>query len=154
MRRLRSLAMLALASSIWLAPYAVSASTPAPATGQYAVPVDTPLGYEVEIGRSVGGRQGFTGVLVIRVSPAGIISGVYESTSIRPDPLFGRQVPVTGTISPGNDIRLQIGVGAVALVVRGTITPYEISASAANARFGVLDFTGTQVHLRNPPSQT
>jgi hypothetical protein len=153
-RQSRLLPILALASIILLAPYAVSASTPSAAPDQFVVPVNTPLGYEVEIGRQNSHRAPFTGALVIRLSPQGIISGVYASDSIRPDPLFGHQVPVTGSISSGNQIRLQIGVGSVALTVRGNITQYGIAASAANASFGILDFAATRVHLQTPPAQT
>lgn len=32
----------------------------------------------------------------------GIISGTYESTSVRPDPMRGRIINVTGTVSHGN----------------------------------------------------
>jgi hypothetical protein len=154
LRQSRLFASFALASIVALAPYAVSASTPSPGSEQFVVPVNTPLGYQVQMNVRNSLRPPFTGALVIRVSPAGIISGVYASDSIRPDPLFGHQVPVTGSISSGNNIRLQIGVGSVALTVRGTISQYKIEASAANARLGVLVFEGTQVHLQTPPAQT
>lgn len=95
-----------------------------------------------------------TGAPVIKVSPDDIISGVYQSDSIRPDPLYGRQVTVTGTISTGANIQLQIGVGPVALAVRGNITTSKITASAANASLGILTFTATRVHLHKPPAET
>lgn len=34
----------------------------------------------------------------------GVISGTYDSTSVRPDPMFGRIIPVTGTTSKGSVI--------------------------------------------------
>jgi hypothetical protein len=45
-------------------------------------------------------RVPFTGVMTLQFNH-GIISGTYESTSVRTDPLFGRRIPVTGNVSHG-----------------------------------------------------
>jgi hypothetical protein len=49
----------------------------------------------------------YSGLLRLTIKH-GIVSGTYVSTSIRPDPLDGRILPVTGTIS-GNQVTLNIG---------------------------------------------
>jgi hypothetical protein len=92
----------------------------------------------------------YTGALVFRLNGNGILNGLYESDSIRPDPLYGRQIPVTGTIS-GNQIRLQIGNGVNAFTVNGTVSGQVISGSASMSN-GVWTFHGVRVHLHNPPT--
>jgi hypothetical protein len=49
----------------------------------------------------------------------GIISGTYTATSVKPDPMYGRIVNVTGTVSHGN-IYLDVG-GMSGYTVRGTL---------------------------------
>jgi hypothetical protein len=49
----------------------------------------------------------------------GIISGTYTATSVRPDPMYGRMISVTGNVSHGN-ISLTIG-GMSGFSVRGTL---------------------------------
>ena len=51
------------------------------------------------------GAQGvpYSGIMKLSVNH-GIISGTYESTSTRPDPMYGRIINVTGTISQGSVI--------------------------------------------------
>jgi hypothetical protein len=49
----------------------------------------------------------------------GIISGTYTATSVKPDPMYGRIISVTGTVSHGN-INLDIG-GMSGFTVRGTL---------------------------------
>jgi hypothetical protein len=75
---------------------------------------------------------------------------LYESDSIRPDPLYGRQVPVTGTIS-GSQIRLQIGNGVRAFTINGTVNGQLITGSASMSS-GIWSFRGVRVHLHNPPT--
>ncbi|HEV2909581.1 MAG TPA: hypothetical protein VGX02_09930 [Candidatus Eremiobacteraceae bacterium] len=147
---------LAVAAVCALAPVMSGAAPPTtkPSNGPFAVPVNQPLGYQVEMNRQFSSGPPFTGALVFTVNAEGILNGIYESDSIRPDPLYGRRVTVTGTISKDNRIQLQIGVGSVALTVRGTINAHHISASAANASLGILQFNATRVHLHKPPSET
>lgn len=51
------------------------------------------------------GTQGvpYSGIMKVSVNH-GIISGTYESTSSRPDPMYGRIINITGTISQGSVI--------------------------------------------------
>ena len=49
----------------------------------------------------------------------GIISGTYTATSVKPDPMYGRIINVTGTVTHGN-IYLDVG-GMSGFNVRGTI---------------------------------
>ncbi|MBV8170842.1 MAG: hypothetical protein JO219_02810 [Candidatus Eremiobacteraeota bacterium] len=122
-------------------------------TAHFPVPVNTPLGYRVEMSEQFSNGAPFTGALVFKVNNEGIINGVYEADSIRPDPLYGQREVVTGGISSGNKIRLQIGVGTVALTVRGDITQHAIKASASRGG-AILIFNGERVHLQKPPQQT
>ncbi|MGA8535135.1 MAG: hypothetical protein WB615_13585 [Candidatus Tumulicola sp.] len=50
----------------------------------------------------------------------GIIGGTYTATSVKPDPLYGRIVNVTGTVQHGN-INLDVG-GMSGFTVRGTLS--------------------------------
>jgi hypothetical protein len=122
-------------------------------TAPFPVPTNTPLGFRVNMLEQNGNGLPFTGALVFRVNSQGIINGIYESDSIRPDPIYGRPIDVTGGITEGNHIRLQIGVGSASLTVRGTITTHAITASAARGR-AILEFNAERVHLHNPPEQT
>lgn len=117
-----------------------------------ALPVGTPLGFRTQINGLNSMNVPYTGALVIRVNSGGIISGQYQSDSIRPDPMYGRLTAVTGTIS-GDRILLQIGIGTGAFAVNGTVTGRGISGSARqNGR--IWTFTAVRVHLKNPPAQT
>lgn len=49
----------------------------------------------------------------------GIISGTYTATSVKPDPMYGRLVNVTGTVTSGN-IYLDVG-GMSGYNVRGKL---------------------------------
>ena len=49
----------------------------------------------------------------------GIISGTYTATSVKPDPMHGRMINVTGTVSSGN-IYLDVG-GMSGYTVRGKL---------------------------------
>jgi hypothetical protein len=65
----------------------------------------------------------------------GIISGTYVSQSVRPDPLYGRTIIVSGNVSEGQiTLILQTGGG---FTVRGTLAgDGEISGTATiNGRF-------------------
>lgn len=51
------------------------------------------------------GSQGvpYSGIMKLNFNH-GIVSGTYESTSVRPDPMYGRIINVTGTLSKGSMI--------------------------------------------------
>ncbi len=51
------------------------------------------------------GHQGvpYSGIMKLKFDHQ-YISGMYESTSVRPDPMYGRMINVTGTVSKGNVI--------------------------------------------------
>jgi hypothetical protein len=119
---------------------------------KFALPVGQPLGFRTEINRLNSVDAPYTGALVFKLNQNGILNGLYESDSIRPDPFYGQQIPVTGTLS-GNNIRVQIGTGAGAVVINGTTNGHGITGSAT-MRGGVWTFKAERVHLHNPPAKT
>lgn len=119
---------------------------------KYPYPVGTPVGFRTEISRLHSLQMPYTGALVFKMNANGIINGIYEADSIRPDPLYGQIIPVTGGIS-GNHIRVQIGTGVRAISINGTVKNGEISGSATLSG-GVWTFRGVRVHLQNPPERT
>jgi len=66
-----------------------------------------------------GGGVPYAGEMKLKYNH-GIISGTYTATSVRPDPLYGRIVNVTGTVQHGN-INLDVG-GISGFAVRGTLS--------------------------------
>jgi hypothetical protein len=60
----------------------------------------------------------YSGEMKIRVNH-GIISGTYSSTSVRPDPLYGRTVNLTGTVQDGYVTLNVPGTGGFSM--RGTL---------------------------------
>ncbi len=59
----------------------------------------------------------------------GIVSGTYTSESVRPDPLYGRPIAVSGNVSQGNVTLILQAPGG--FTVRGTIAENgEISGTA------------------------
>jgi len=76
------------------------------------------------------GRQGVprSGTMKLKFDH-GIISGSYVSESVRPDPLYGRTIAVSGGVSEGKiTLNLQAGGG---FTVRGTLAADgEISGTA------------------------
>lgn len=76
------------------------------------------------------GRQGYphSGTMKLKFNN-GIISGTYVSDSIRPDPLYGRPIAVSGNVSEGNVTLILQAPGG--FTVRGTIAENgEISGTA------------------------
>ncbi|MGZ3498928.1 MAG: hypothetical protein ACXWNK_09045 [Vulcanimicrobiaceae bacterium] len=115
-------------------------------------PIGTPLGFRIEISQQFAAMVPYTGALVITIGKNGIINGVYESDSVRPDPLYGKLIPVTGGISD-NSIHLQIGTGPRALSIHGTYTENAITGTVLGLP-GVWTLRATRVHLHNPPQST
>lgn len=116
------------------------------------LPNGVPLGFRTQINVLNSLSAPYTGALVFKVNADGSVNGDYESDSIRPDPLYGQLIPVTGTIS-GNHILLQIGTGIRAFSITGTATGSGITGSATRSG-RVWTFTAVRVHLRNPPAKT
>lgn len=76
------------------------------------------------------GRQGYphSGTMKLKFNN-GIIRGTYVSDSIRPDPLYGRPIAVSGNVSEGNITLILQAPGG--FTVRGTIAENgEISGTA------------------------
>lgn len=116
------------------------------------LPINAPLGFRTQINVLNSMQAPYTGALVFKVNASGVLTGEYQADSIRPDPLYGQLVPVTGTIS-GNRIMLQIGNGMNAFSVNGTVNRQTITGSA-NQRGRIWTFTAVRVHLRKPPVTT
>lgn len=68
----------------------------------------------------------------------GIVSGTYSATSVRPDPLYGRIVNVTGTVQHGN-INLDVG-GMSGFTVRGTLASDGTISGTATQRGTMYSF--------------
>jgi hypothetical protein len=76
------------------------------------------------------GTQGvpYHGIMKLKFNH-GIVSGTYVSESVRPDPLYGRTIAVSGNVSHGNITLILQAPGG--FTVRGTITENgEISGTA------------------------
>lgn len=116
-------------------------------------PAEQPLGFRTEISPQFGISAPYTGALVLKVDEKGYIRGTYQSDSIRPDPMYGRNVQVTGSVS-GNGIQLQIGGAFHPLTVSGTYTNSAITGSVTGGLRGIWRFHATRVHLKAPPSNT
>jgi len=117
-------------------------------------PVNQPIGFRTEMSQLHASSAPYTGALVVKINDEGIFNGVYQSDSIRPDPFYGQQIPVTGSLS-GNNVRIQIGSGPKAVTINGTYTANEISGSVTSGlRGGIWVFKGTRVHLKKPPQNT
>lgn len=121
-------------------------------TAKSALPVGVPLGFRTQINGLNSLNVPYTGALVIRVTNGGTLSGEYQSDSVRPDPLYGRLTPVTGTIS-GTHVILQIGIGTNAFSINGTASDHAITGSAMRGGT-VWTFKAVRVHLKNPPAKT
>lgn len=69
-----------------------------------------------------------SGIMKLRFNN-GIVSGTYESTSVRPDPLYGRTISVSGNVSEGQITLILQTFGG--FTVRGTLAgDGEISGTA------------------------
>lgn len=68
----------------------------------------------------------------------GIINGTYTATSVKPDPLYGRIVNVTGTVQHGN-INLDVG-GMSGFTLRGTLSGDGTISGTATQRGRMYNF--------------
>jgi hypothetical protein len=103
----------------------VAASQPAASV----LPVGTPLAYHCQWTQRFRNTTPWTGNMTITVNAEGIINGQYKSTSIKPDPFYGRIITVTGG-STGKDIRLSFGVSP-SLTVRGEVASNGIQGTSS-----------------------
>jgi hypothetical protein len=94
-----------------------------------ALPVGTPLAYHCQWTQRLRNSTPWTGDMTITVNAEGIINGKYKSTSIKPDPLYGRIITVTGGLT-GKDIRLSFGV-VPSLTVRGQVMSNGIQGTSS-----------------------
>lgn len=81
----------------------------ATAASPLALPVEQSLTYHCQWTQRLKSGIGWTGTMSIRVNAQGLINGTYKSTSIKPDPFYGKIVTVTGGLS-GKNIRLSFGI--------------------------------------------
>lgn len=113
---------------------AVTAAAPrafaSPSPGMAPMPHPSPPAalYHCTWTKRFGGGIGWTGDLTIRVNEEGIINGTYRSTSIKPDPFYGKIVTVTGGRT-GKNIRLTFGI-VPSVTVRGDDEGGNITGSA------------------------
>jgi hypothetical protein len=85
------------------------------------------------------GTQGppFSGIMKIKVDH-GIISGSYDATSSRPDPLYGRMITVSGGMSHGN-VTLRFN-GTSFNMTNGTIDEHGTISGTANYNGKLYNF--------------
>ena len=70
----------------------------------------------------------YSGIMKLKFNH-GIVSGTYVSESVRPDPLYGRTIPVSGNVSEGQITLIFSTFGG--FTVRGTLSADgEISGTA------------------------
>ena len=86
------------------------------------------------------GTQGvpYSGVMKLKFNH-GIISGTYDSQSVRPDPLRGRIVNVTGTIGTDNHVSLRFATSSFTLS-NGTINGHGTIQGTANYNGHLYNF--------------
>lgn len=113
----------------------------APAVPALAIVVHAPVWQATYVAafQPTFGRQSvpYSGIMALKFNH-GIISGTYNSTSVRPDPLRGRIVPVTGNVSHGNiTLILQASGG---FTVRGTLDDNATISGTATIRGSFYSF--------------
>ncbi|HZY99982.1 MAG TPA: hypothetical protein VFE36_10445 [Candidatus Baltobacteraceae bacterium] len=86
------------------------------------------------------GTQGvpYAGIMKLKFNH-GIISGTYDSQSVRPDPLRGRIVNVTGTIGSDNHVSLRFATSSFTLP-SGTIGAHGTIKGTANYNGHLYNF--------------
>jgi len=113
-----------------------------------AAPADTATSPKVHhyivAWRARSGGAPFTGTMDLKFSQDGIVSGTYRADSVRPDPMNGKFVPVTGG-RDGEHIHFTfLGMGP-GMTFSGTIDRGHIVASS-RVRGRVYDFEGKPLH--------
>jgi len=124
------------ASGAAAAIFATASITPALAVTNAGIQAATPY---VAAFSPVFGISGYphTGVMQIAVND-GTISGTYSGTSVGPDFLNDRFVPVSGSVSP-NDGYVQLHIGG-ALSLRGTMANDGTISGTATYRGRLYEF--------------
>ena len=87
---------------------AASSDTSPPPAGN-AIPVGTPIKFHCQWTQRFRMSTPWTGDMTIRDNAEGLINGTYRSTSIKPDPFYGKIITVTGAVN-GKNIRLSFGI--------------------------------------------
>ena len=123
MRLIRDVRLIAAAACALL----VTAHAPATGSTPTPMPVNQELKYSCQWEPRVKQGVPWTGDLTIRVNQEGLINGTYRSTSIRPDPFYGKIITVTGALTGGNNIRLSFGVSPN-ITIRGEVVNNGIHA--------------------------
>ncbi len=123
--------------------------TPAPSGAPLTVPVGTALKFHCQWTQRLGSGTPWTGDMTIRDNAEGLINGTYRSTSIRPDPFYGKIVTVTGAIN-GKSIRLSFGI-IPSVTVRGELVKGGIKGSTA-FNGGTLEFAAALAKGQQPGS--
>jgi|GEM_PF-6472777 len=163
---MRSLIVLAVAAIVLAVPALASAQpTGAPApmatatpVSPFAVPIGRELGYRCQSAQNFDAQWNFTGSLVLKVSQSGKITGGYlgdsdqDNPSYPTDPFLGREYPVSGSVTPGNKISLDIGSGSLQWNIQGTLTQTQITGTFASTRFGLMQFWASRVHIPKHPA--
>lgn len=85
----------------------------------------------------------WTGDMTLKINPEGIINGTYRSTSVRPDPFYGKIVTVTGGLTGGNNIRLDFGAKGY-FPVKGEFHPGAGIVGTARMKSTMYDFVAKQ----------
>ena len=146
----------------WLAS-AQPTAAPAPAatatpTSPFAIPIGREIGWRAQSAQDFDAQWNFTGSMVFKVDQNGNIKGGYlgdsdqDNPSYPSDPFLGRQFPVTGTITPDNKIKLDIGSGSLQWNIQGTVTQTQITGTFSSTRFGLMRFWASRVHIPKHPS--
>jgi hypothetical protein len=131
------IAIAACLSNVSALPAGGATPTAAPSGAPMTVPVGTPLKFQCQWTQRVGRGTPWTGDMTIKDNAEGIINGTYRSTSIRPDPFYGKIVTVIGAIN-GKSIRLSFGI-VPNVTVRGELVKGGIQGTTAY-NGGTLEF--------------
>jgi len=147
--------MCALADSENAAPASPGAEPAAP-PATHATPTQTPaathtLHYIVNIMPHNSKSHPWTGDMTLKINPEGIIHGTYRSTSIKPDPFYGKIITVTGGLSGGKNIHLEFGARGY-FPVKGEF--HAGQGIVATARLGSGPPAMTSPSMMGPSSMT
>ncbi len=120
-----------------------AAQTVQPSTPPTAIPIGTPLKFHCQWTKRFSQGIPWTGDLTIKDNAEGIINGTYRSTSLKPDPFYGKIVTVTGAVN-GTNIRLSFGI-VPSLTVLGQLVKGGITGTTPY-NGGTLEFAAALAH--------
>jgi hypothetical protein len=153
--------LLALSPLIATAQPTTAPALPAPAAtpvSPFVIPIGRELGFRCQSAQDFDAQWNFTGSMVFKVDKSGKITGGYlgdsdqDNPSYPTDPFLGRENPLSGTITPDNKIKLDIGSGSLQWNIQGTLTKTEITGTFSSTRFGLMQFYATRVHIPKHPT--